>query len=291
MRWRTPLGILSSFLVLLPMVGLLFVAMQPRDVPGAQDPNLLPLLSEDVRRSLLTYQRNCGGDADCEPPLGCFMAGHTGFSYCTDSECTQDTDCPEGFSCSVLRSIRSKFLVRMCSLVGHRKEGEECWVPARRLEDACERGLSCQWRCGRPCRLDDPSSCPAGFFCLDGREGPPSCMPTCEGRSCPEGQQCLPRGIDEDNISVCGRVEGPDCRKDACPQGQDCEVFEIPQRPWEVRTRCIQHCREGSDCPQGIPCIAAQCRQPCDPQGPSTCGPGLTCGRHFPSTPWYCIPG
>lgn len=282
MRWRILVRVLASVLLVLPMAGVIFVSMQPRAVPEVQDANVLPMLTEDARRSLLTYQRECRSDADCEPPLGCFMAGHSGLAYCTDSNCAQDTDCPEGFACVRLKSTLGKNPVRVCSLLGHRKEGEVCWVPAHSLEDACDRGLSCQWRCGRPCRVDDPSSCPAGFFCLDGREGLPSCMPTCEGRSCPEGQECIPRGIEEDGVSVCGRVEGPDCRKDPCPEGLYCDVFEVPQRPWEMRTQCIQWCKQDSDCPEGISCLVYECRKPCDPQSPSSCGPGLTCGHHHP---------
>ncbi len=291
MRWRIPLDVLTCILVLLPMGGLLFVAMLPRGRPAAQEAVILPVLSLDVRRSLLTYQRDCRSDADCEPPLGCFMAGHSGVSYCTDSTCAQNTDCLEGFACIPLKSTTGKSLVRRCSLVGHRKEGEVCRVPAHGLEDACEQGLSCQWRCGRLCRLNDPAGCPDGFFCLEGREGPPSCMPTCEGRPCPAGQQCIPRGIEEDGVSVCGRVEGPDCRRDSCPRGQYCDVFEVPQRPWEVRTRCMQLCKKESDCPEESTCLAHQCRKPCDPREPSACGPGLTCGHYQPADPWYCIPG
>ena len=38
--------------------------------------------------------------------------------------------------------------------------------------------------------MKEPSSCPEGFFCADTTPGP-ACRPTCEGRDCPEGQQCI----------------------------------------------------------------------------------------------------
>lgn len=290
-RWRVLLGVLACVLISLPMAGLLLMVMRQRDVPVAREMGLVPLLSPDVRRSLLTYQRDCRSDTDCEPPLGCFMAGYSGLAYCTDSECMRDSDCSEGFACVSLKSSVGRALVRMCSLVGHRKEGEKCRVPAHSLEDACAPGLLCQWRCGRPCKVDESSSCPVGFFCSEGREGPPSCMPTCEGRSCPEGQQCIPRGAAEEGVSVCGRVEGPDCRRTPCAKGQYCKVFEVPQRPWEVRTECAQPCDKSSRCPEGTACLSHECRKPCEPEAPQTCGSGLTCGRHHPLEPWYCIPG
>jgi len=34
--------------------------------------NLIPMLSPEQRRALLSYERDCRSDADCEPPLGCF---------------------------------------------------------------------------------------------------------------------------------------------------------------------------------------------------------------------------
>jgi hypothetical protein len=289
MRWRVLRIVLPCILLPLPLVGLVFMAMWQPATPVARETNLIPVLSQDVRRTLPTYERSCNTDADCDPPLGClFVKSELNF-YCTDSRCMEDKDCPEGFSCLPVKTRSGKALVHSCSLIGIRQEGERCAVLARSLRTGCARGLLCQagW-CGRPCRLDDPSSCPAGFFCSEGRDGPPSCLPTCEGRPCPEGQQCLPRG---EGASVCMRVHGPDCRETPCPKDHACRVIAPPQRPWEVRTECRQLCDKKSSCPEGTICLRFECRKVCDPQNPSTCGPGLTCGQHSPSDPWYCIPG
>lgn len=280
--------VVLCFLLPLPLAGLLLVGKSWPGKPQHQFDNTLPMLSLEERKSRLTYQHACDTDADCESPLGCFILGPSRRFLCLDSTCLTDQQCEEGFSCVPLKTASGKAMVRICSLVGTRKEGERCTVLAIVQEDACERGLLCQGRCGRPCRLDDPSSCPEGFLCSEGREGPPSCLPTCEGRPCPEGLRCLSRGK---RASVCGRVHGEDCRKNKCPPMHLCRVLEPPQRPWELRTECTRVCDKDSSCPAGHFCHQYLCRKPCVPESPETCGPGLTCGRHHPLDPWYCIPG
>jgi hypothetical protein len=289
MKWRALLVVLPCVLLPLPLAGLLVVAMRPSAPPSPQQTALIPLLPLDVRGSLPTYEHDCMTDEDCDPPLGCLRINSEYRSECTDSRCMEDKDCPDEFACIPVKTRKSQRLVRRCSLVGDRKEGEKCDVLARSHRLGCARGLLCQagW-CGRPCQLEDPTSCPTGFFCSEGREGPPSCLPTCEGRSCPEGQQCLP---DEGGSSLCQQVVGPDCRKNSCPKDYDCRLMTPPQRPWEVRTECRQGCDRKIPCPGGTVCIRYECRRTCDPQNPSTCGPGLTCGQLNPSDPWYCLPG
>jgi hypothetical protein len=285
---RVLLIALSCALLLLPCLWILSTFPLGTHKQAQQEENLIPMLSSDVRQSLLTYQRQCLTDADCESPLGCFIKNSSQFHLCLDSTCETDRQCDEGFSCVPLKTASGKATVRICSLVGERKEGERCRVLPAVPEDGCARGLFCQGRCGRPCRLDEPSSCPAGFFCSEGREGPPSCLPSCEGRPCPEGLTCLPRGK---RTSICAQVLGPDCRKNPCPTGQVCRVLEPPQRPWEIRTECRSLCGKDSSCPEGTFCHLYECHKPCDPRAPEDCGPGLTCGRHHPLDPWYCIPG
>lgn len=289
MRRRAFLVLVSCILVPLPLAGLLFAAMRQPTPPAPQQTALIPVLPLDARRDLPTYERVCTADADCDPPLGCLQIQSEFRSECTDSRCMEDKDCPDEFACLSLKTQAGQRMVRRCSLVGERKEGERCAVLARSHRLGCARGLLCQagW-CGRPCQLEDPTSCPTGFFCSEGSDGPPSCLPTCEGRSCPEGQQCLPHA---GGSSLCMRVIGPDCRKEPCPEDHLCRVMAPPQRPWEVRTECMQLCDRESPCPQGTICVRYECRRTCDPHAPSTCGPGLICGQRIPSDPWYCLPG
>lgn len=289
MRRRILLVALPCILIPLPLVGLILMAMSRQATPAPSETAVLPVLSLDVRRTLQTYERDCSSDADCDPPLGCFRIESELRSECTDSRCMEDKDCPEGFTCLAFKTRSGKALVRRCSLIGERKEGELCDPLATSLRLGCARGLLCQagW-CGRPCGTDDLSTCPTGFFCSEGREGPASCLPTCEGRSCPEGQQCTP---DEGGASFCMRTIGPDCQHTRCPDDHVCRLMSPPQRPWEVRTECRQLCDKKSPCPEGTVCLRYECRRACDPREPSTCGPGLTCAHEYPSDPWYCMPG
>lgn len=291
MKWRVPLIALGCALLPLPLLGLVYMALRPPPPPRPMETraNLIPALSLEVLRPLPTYGRLCTTDADCDPQLGCLHIESELRSECTDSRCMDDKDCPEDFTCLAFKTRSGKSLVNRCSLIGERKEGELCEPLARSVRIGCMRGLLCQegW-CGRPCQLDDPSSCPTGSFCAEGSEGLPSCLPTCEGRACPEGQQCTP---DTGGASFCSQVHGPDCRETPCGKDQLCRLSSPPQRPWEIRTECRQLCDFKSPCPEGFVCLRYECRKACDPQGPPTCGPGLVCGQYKPSDPWYCISG
>jgi hypothetical protein len=285
---RVLLVTLVCTLLLLPLVGLLSVTLLRTTPRDRWSEKLIPMLAPDVRQALRTYRRDCHTDADCEPPLGCLVKNSSPLHMCLDSTCETDRQCDEGFSCLPFKTVEGKAIVRTCALVGERKEGERCTVLPAVQHDGCEPGLLCQGRCGRPCRLDEPSTCPDGFFCSEGREGPPSCLPTCKGRPCPEGLKCLKRGS---GASVCARVLGEDCRKNPCPEKHACRVLEPPQRPWELRTECRRFCDEDFSCPEGSFCLEYECRKSCDPQAAGSCGPGLTCGRHHPLDPWFCIAG
>ena len=281
---------LLALLLTLPLVLISWWVGMGSRVGGAEDPlNVIPVLPLDVRRTLPTFARDCEQDADCDPPMGCFVKSSTGVHRCFDSDCNTDSQCEANESCVPLKIDSGKAIVRLCSMVGVRKEGESCEVLPLFPEDACERGLLCQGRCGRPCELNDAGSCPQGFFCSEGRQGPPSCLPTCEGLECSEGLTCLPR--DPGKASLCTRLEGPDCREDACPERHWCRIVEPPGRPWELRTECRLTCDDRTPCPEGFFCHHFGCLPLCDPHGPDTCGPGKKCGHHHPRHPWYCIAG
>jgi len=293
MKWRTRLAILLGLLLPLPLVWLLSFALyghglgDATDASPAQPMRLVPMLTPGERQGLLTYKQECRTDADCDQPLRCFFNMLVQHSYCSDSTCMNEEHCPEGFTCQSWATDSGKDQLRICSVVGVRKEGEVCLMLPREREHGCERGLVCRDRCGRPCRLEDPSTCPSGYFCEDDPSGP-SCQPTCEGRTCPEGQRCVSRG---ERISICAQVLGQDCQLNACPQGQVCSVHEFPEHAHAVWMDCLQSCDGQGDpaCPEGTICHLYRCRKSCTPEDSSVCGSGFKCG-HRPGEPWTCIP-
>jgi hypothetical protein len=287
MRWRTLMAALLGLLISLPLAWVLSIPLLGTEPSRPQGLPVLPMLSLEERLRLLTYERDCETNADCDPPLGCFFNMRSQRTYCTDSVCATDRQCPKDFVCRTLKTKGGKSLVRVCSLSGEREEGELCAPLPSTREYGCGKGLLCKGRCGRPCRLEDPTSCPEGSFCEDGPDGP-SCLPTCEGRSCPEGQRCLSRG---GRVSICATVHGQDCRRSPCPQGEVCMVYDYPQPRDEVWMECLRGCGDKEDppCPEGAICHLYQCHKACTPGDPSVCGPGFTCGSRD-HAPWTCVP-
>ncbi|WP_253910492.1 hypothetical protein [Pyxidicoccus fallax] len=222
--------------------------------------------------------------------MGCVVDARVYTHYCTDSQCMTDAQCPDGLVCRDVDPVGEGLLVRFCVPLGFRKEGEECLpIPSTR-EQACESGLLCaevkmNW-CGRPCQLDDPASCPEGFFC--GNVPPePICLPTCETRGCPEGQQCIRH---YGGVSQCAVVYGPDCQQSPCPEGRECRVRTSLEKPGKAWTECVEECGPGKPpCPEGFTCDRWHCLPSCNPQGPSTCPEGYVCKQgKKPDRPWVC---
>jgi len=287
---KSLLAILFGVLLTLPLAWLSYAVLHGsrRPQPSPTLP-LIPMLSREESLRLQTYQRNCETDADCEPPLACFFNVVSQKSYCADSTCLSDRHCKEGFTCRTLETESGKARVRLCSLVGVRKEGEGCSPLPSQPRDGCGPGLLCNGWCGRPCQLDDPASCPGGFFCAEGTDGP-SCLPTCEGRSCPDGQRCLAR--DDKGVSFCTTVYGQDCEQTPCTQGQECITYDSARRPDLLWRECLQPCgKNHPPCPGGTVCHLLQCRRTCDPEAPDSCGPNFRCGRRHEEDPWTCVPG
>ncbi|WP_157758218.1 hypothetical protein [Cystobacter fuscus] len=239
------------------------------------------------REGTLTYGRECQNDSDCDPRLRCFFSMVLQSSYCTDSRCMTDKECPEGFSCQTYTADDERALLKACSRVGDRKEGEECEVLTVESDSGCERGLLCQGWCGRPCTPGSPATCPEGFFCHASREGA-VCQPTCEGRACPDGQRCIDVG---GKRSVCAQVHGTDCQAVACGPGQDCSARTYPWAPGEVWMQCSQTCElEGKPpCPEGTACAVHRCRPVCSPDGGAPCAERFECTSH-PNQPAVCAP-
>jgi len=291
MKWRMSLQVLLVLLLLLPLLWLSSIAMFG---PGArvtlpQDKPLVPMLSREERLRLTTYEHDCGTDADCETQLRCVYDVRTARQHCTDSSCTEDGHCPDGFACIPFGTVNGKELVRVCSMLGVRKEGEICESLPSDRQEGCAKGLVCQGFCGRPCREEEPASCPEGYFCHVGGAGS-SCLPTCEGRSCPADQRCVQ--LMGGHTSVCMTIHGQDCERTPCSRGMHCTLNTYPTTPGQVWMECLRNCGEDEPpCPEGSVCFLYQCRKSCDPQDSSVCGPGFSCGRNHPSMPWACVPG
>jgi hypothetical protein len=248
------------------------------------------MLSYEERMRRVTYQRECVKADDCEAPLVCLGDVHLGERYCADSECITDAQCLEGQVCGSLTLAKGAFRLRRCMAVGVRQEGDACMHYALDPQDGCRPGLVCGGRwgwCGRPCRPDEAASCPEGFFCADVRPEP-TCLPTCEARGCPEGQQCVQH---KEGVSVCSVIHGSNCQQTPCPGADRCEVDVDTPRPGETWMRCLTPCGEKHPpCADGLLCNRGWCQRRCDPNGPETCAPGFHCTRRTRRSPSLCEP-
>jgi hypothetical protein len=283
---RTLLSVGVGVLLTLPLVLLLGGLLRPEDSAKGR---VTPILDNEQRARLMTYGRPCEVSSECESPLGCLFQARTGYAHCIDSQCTTDTQCPEGQQCQTLATEGDGPRVRFCVAMGVRQEGEGCVKVPGSQQTACVAGLLCGGQegwCARPCQLG-VEGCPEGFFCAD-TIPQPACLPTCQTRGCPEGQRCVQF---EEGASVCARVFGPDCRQAPCPEGRKCEVYREPPHPGKVWMECVQRCGEGSPaCDAGQVCADWRCLPGCDPQGPEVCGEGYRCRQRSPSRPYACHP-
>jgi len=287
---RMLLGVLAGLLLPVPLILVLTSVLFPRPQPQRQeDPRLSPMLTEEERLQLPTYRRDCRKKTDCDPPLGCLLDTRIMRAYCTDSQCVLDSQCAAGFSCRPLLTGENESWVRVCIPHGLRKEGEPCFRTPSDQESACAEGLVCSkgW-CGRPCQLDEPMSCPEGFFCPDSTPAR-ACLPTCEGRTCPEGQRCI-RDV-RAGASVCAVAYGQDCQRSACPEDRKCLAVFSAKRQMSAWMRCFPECGKGlASCAPGLVCNRNMCSKPCEPDGPSVCEPGYRCQRPNDEQPWLCHP-
>lgn len=289
MEKRVLLGVLAGLLLPVPLVLLLGGFMHPglwSGTPGGR--RISPVLDVEERTRRLTYRRYCQLSTECEPPLGCFADLRILTHYCTDSQCMTDEQCPEGQVCRSLLTSGEGPLVRFCVPVGLRREGERCLYIGGEREESCAPGLLCSegW-CGRPCKKDDATSCPDGFFCAS--EAPlPVCLPTCEARGCPEGQQCVRY---DKGASACAVIYGPSCQQSPCADGRKCDLKYASRRPGKAWMECVEECsRDNPVCPEGFACNKWHCQPSCDPQVPGACGEGYRCEQARRSSSWVCQP-
>ncbi len=291
MNWHARLGLLVGLLLTIPLALLLSTVMHPRLRETHEDEaRISPVLGFEERMRRVTYRRHCLDSSECEKPLGCLLDVRLGRHYCTDSQCMTDLQCPEGQVCRGVATLGGGPLVRFCVPMGVRQEGQRCIDLPRDREAACGPGLLCgghEGWCARPCRKGEAPSCPEGFFCADVKPQP-VCLPTCEARGCPEGQQCIRF---EEGASACARVYGPNCQQSPCPGGRACEVLSESRHPGTVWMDCVERCGEGfPPCTAGLICDGWQCQPPCDPAGLDTCAEGYRCLQRRPDRPWVCQP-
>lgn len=284
MKWRILAAAAASLVLTLPLL-LSVGAAKYLPSPGTwKSRKLSPVLTEDELRALLTFQRECLSQADCEAPLGCMdVYGTKGL--CLASECLTDLQCAEGYACRTQRALGDGPLVRFCVPEGVLEEGAPCSLLPRRPETACKAGLLCNGHCGRPCEPGKPSSCPEGFSCQDGVAGA-SCRPRCEDRECPSGQRCVQLSA---ATSVCAVIHGEDCERNACPAGQECRTRYFPGHAGKVRQECVTRCGDQHPpCPGATLCYVRECRKLCNPEDAAACGPRRECVFHPVDKLWLC---
>lgn len=239
-----------------------------------------PMLKERQLLTMLTHKRKCRKQGDCEEPFSCVWDARVGTSRCLASECETDLQCEPGYTCTLFRPFLEAPSVRLCQIQGTQKEGDRCEYFHLNEERGCRPGLICRASyCGRPCILEEPSTCPDGFVCFHGIDGP-SCVPSCLRRPCPLERQCIRI---EGEFAVCGIVLGQDCDKIPCPEGEECRrEMGYRWRSEVVKMWCSRPCneKEGRPCPAESLCFLGYCERPCDDRVPGACGPGNRCARY-----------
>jgi hypothetical protein len=288
MKWRARLAVLLGFLLAVPLMwasNRLLLGGLSTSETREDGSRIVPILPPDETRRLLTFERPCRGDEDCDAPLVCLRGKLMWKAACVASQCSTDVDCSEGLSCYSIRA--GERVVRRCGAPGKAKAGEFCVELPLKPEMGCAPGLMCtDKRCRRSCQPQEPQGCPAGYFCSAADVKGTVCLPTCEGQSCPEGQRCVAL---KHGASVCARVHGPDCQLNPCPAGQECEVTARESRN-DVGMRCLLACDPQSrPCPEGFSCMRGQCIQQCNSDAPGTCGPMEKCAGWGMDTPGWCM--
>ena len=274
-RYKTVAIALIAALLPLPLILLISPSLYEDKPSNSQ---AMPLFPADQARQLPSYGQDCLRSADCDPPLGCLERGETGRGTCLNTQCETNADCEPTEYCRSFVTLGNGLPLRGCDArEGQQIEGEPCDPGLAADYEHCIPGLLCNkgW-CGRSCSLTEPSDCPAGFFCQQGLDGP-SCVPTCEGRTCPEGFQCA---REAGGISVCARVRSGDCSGASCPEGSRCTFTDVRSSDAGIslRLECVVPCGEGLPaCPSDQFCLGSRCRLTCDPLRDGTCPTGQRC--------------
>lgn len=287
LRWarrekgRAVWALAAVALLVVPLVFLFLLwsrAPTTREVEGWR---FVPRLTAAEFRARPTMRQPCQTDAQCDAPLVCAYDPYEQRRMCMASSCDSDAGCAPYGVCRSLPIRRGpRLATRVCVLEGTREEGAPCLRSPRsnQREWGCGQGLVCAgvgW-CGRRCVPGQEGTCPEGFFCARGDPDGPVCQPSCEGRACSEGQQCIQR---EGGVSVCARVRGRPCPGEPCPGNQVCETEMSVHAVDMARRRCVQPCgQDGSgECPERSRCHQGRCRPRCRVEEPDSCGPFRFC--------------
>lgn len=285
--WRAGLVILSAVLLPLPLMwaSIRLLGGLPVSASREEGRRFVPILAPDEARRLLSFERTCQGDEDCDDPLVCLPAQLMLRRACVASTCTTDADCSEGLSCHSIAA--GERVVRLCGAPGEVAEGQLCMELPLLQNLACAPGLACTHKkCRRPCQPQAPRSCPEGFYCHAADSKGSVCLPTCEGRSCPEGQRCVAL---KHGVSICARVKGTDCQLHPCPVGQVCEIVASESQN-RVGMMCLPSCDpQAPSCPEGFSCMGERCIQRCEWDEPGTCGPLEKCAGASERQPGLCL--
>ena len=275
MKRRVALALAVALALPVPLVWLTRLATGPKAPP---EPGVALILGKEERWKHPSFNQPCQHSSDCQSPLACLRRAPAGHGRCMDSECATDMDCEEGTWCRTFPSQGGGVSIRACdTLHGERGEGEPCAERFNSKQRTCRHDLRCNggW-CGRPCELDESTSCPEGFFCRPGLDGP-SCVPTCEGRACPEGLRCVRQ---TGGVSVCAQLDGEDCWSTPCSEGLGCATLDsrVNQGRTRVSMECVRACGpEQPPCTPGFHCVENACRRTCGEAASAPCREDEAC--------------
>jgi len=232
----------------------------------------------------------CRMDSDCPAGQGCVANRETRRMECLSSDCEEDAHCFPGFTCRAANTGESGPIIRRCTPEGVRSEGERCDSGYISRNGSCREGLRCIGEvCTRPCRLEDPTSCPMGHTCEEGMDGP-GCVADCRQLGCPNGQRC--KHIKDSRYQCLEAVIGT-CPETPCAEGELC-VKRLPRGRGAFW--CARACNPifADSCPSGYVCGMASpttsaCFRACDPHDFRSCDEGWTCGTVSEDmTLWGC---
>src|ERR1044071_914926 len=138
MKWRACLPIVLGFLLPAPLIGVsstLLLGGLNASETREDGSRLVPILPPDETRRLLTFERSCQSNEDCDAPLVCLRGQFMLKRACVASTCETDVDCREGLSCHSIAA--GERVVRMCGAPGNATEGEFC------MELPVKRSMAC----------------------------------------------------------------------------------------------------------------------------------------------------
>jgi hypothetical protein len=185
--------------------------------------------------------RVCSSDLECAPTEIC-GATAAGLWRCLPSNCTTDSDCPDGACLDQPRRDRS---IRRCVKNGARPVNSPC-----RGENSCAAGLYCVEGVCLPKTCAE--GCPKGSACINLKTEDSSsrCIPACDkDADCPEGLGCLIAG---EGRRQCTKRGEADCLEKGCTDGKICATLK--RGPDAIVADCVASCGSSDECSEGSSC-------------------------------------